>query len=218
MRHLKIAACAALLFVMAAGIAKSTTVYIDGTVSGCYGGDGSACANGAQHLPPGQTVNLINPVTLTLGPGTYTITNGALTGYYSAWNFSGGWVWNWVIATDNNDGTGDVFRVGYSGYVYGTQSAAAAAHDGNYFGLGGPAAPLVDPTGGPDNFSETFTLLATTKLDFFVMDYYMPDNNGGVALNIDAVATPLPATLPLFAGGLGVLGWIARRRKIGAAK
>jgi hypothetical protein len=28
-----------------------------------------------------------------------------------------------------------------------------------------------------------------------------------------AVATPLPAALPLFATGLGVLGWAARRRK-----
>lgn len=29
----------------------------------------------------------------------------------------------------------------------------------------------------------------------------------------DPSATPLPAALPLFAGGLGVLGWLARRKK-----
>jgi hypothetical protein len=29
----------------------------------------------------------------------------------------------------------------------------------------------------------------------------------------DVVATPLPAALPLFAGGLGVIGLLARRKK-----
>ncbi len=31
--------------------------------------------------------------------------------------------------------------------------------------------------------------------------------------SIDVGATPLPATLPLFAGCLGVMGWIAARKK-----
>jgi hypothetical protein len=33
------------------------------------------------------------------------------------------------------------------------------------------------------------------------------------SFTIEAVATPLPATLPLFAGGLGVVGYLTRRRK-----
>ena len=68
---------------------------------------------------------------------------------------------------------------------------------------------------GPADYAATFTLLATTKLDFFVMDYYPNDNDGGIALNINAAtsATPLPAALPLFAGGLGVIGVLVRGRK-----
>ena len=30
---------------------------------------------------------------------------------------------------------------------------------------------------------------------------------------VDVVVTPLPAALPLFATGLGVMGWFARRRR-----
>ena len=69
---------------------------------------------------PGATVNLINPETLTLGPGTYTITNGDLTGQYSAWRFNGApnWVWNFGITTDNGNGTGNVFFVGGSGGIF----------------------------------------------------------------------------------------------------
>lgn len=46
---------------------------------------------------------------------------------------------------------------------------------------------------------------------FFVADVSSPDGNTGA---IDfGLATPLPATLPLFAGGLGFVGYLARRRK-----
>jgi hypothetical protein len=32
-------------------------------------------------------------------------------------------------------------------------------------------------------------------------------------MNLTAATTPLPATLPLFAGGLGFVGYLTRRRK-----
>lgn len=37
------------------------------------------------------------------------------------------------------------------------------------------------------------------------------------ALNFEAVVTPLPAALPLFAGGLGMVGFLSRRKKRKAA-
>ena len=56
---------------VAASEAGAVTVFIDGTVSGCSGGSsGQACSNGAAHLPPGELVNLINPVVVTLDPAS----------------------------------------------------------------------------------------------------------------------------------------------------
>jgi hypothetical protein len=40
---------------------------------------------------------------------------------------------------------------------------------------------------------------------------YVNDTNGSVAIAL--AATPLPAALPLFAGGLGFVGFLAKRRK-----
>jgi hypothetical protein len=38
--------------------------------------------------------------------------------------------------------------------------------------------------------------------------------NGAIGQsNFQLAATPLPAALPLFAGGLGLVGWLARRRR-----
>ena len=43
-------------------------------------------------------------------------------------------------------------------------------------------------------------------------------NNPGKWTETSIGKTPLPATLPLFATGLGALGWLGRRRKRKAAK
>jgi hypothetical protein len=40
------------------------------------------------------------------------------------------------------------------------------------------------------------------------------DTTGPTALRVEfAAATPLPAALPLFAGGLGILGLVAGRKR-----
>ena len=43
-----------------------------------------------------------------------------------------------------------------------------------------------------------------------------PDNTGSLLISVEAnslTTTPLPAALPLFAGGLGLIGIFARRKK-----
>jgi len=51
----------------------------------------------------------------------------------------------------------------------------------------------------------------STTLSF---DEVIGGNNGGVLLDaIEVTSTPIPAALPLFATGLGVLGLLAWRRK-----
>ena len=47
-------------------------------------------------------------------------------------------------------------------------------------------------------FQDTLTLSHTTTLDFLIDDYFLPDNGGGVSLNIqdtNGTSTPAPSTL-----------------------
>jgi hypothetical protein len=44
-------------------------------------------------------------------------------------------------------------------------------------------------------------------------DYIGTFQSGTISLDTPVSATPLPATLPLFAGGLAFVGYLARRRK-----
>lgn len=129
---------------------------------------------------------------LTLGPGTYNIGNasgmaGADPGF-TGWNFSGGWVWSVVIA---DDATHQVVYYADRGGVQGTQAAIAAQPD-------------------VQAFSDSFTLAQTTTLDFMVRDYYLPDNAGGIAVNISS-AVPEPASALLMLGGVAAL--VLRRRR-----
>jgi hypothetical protein len=70
-------------------------------------------------------------------------------------------------------------------------------------------------------FTQTFTAAgATTTLDFINGDPSNDNSNGldNVVLNdLGPAVVPLPATLPLFATGLGALGLLGRRRMRKAA-
>lgn len=78
--------------------------------------------------------------------------------------------------------------------------------------------PLIGPI--------TFTIITATNGPANNVEFNMGTGccwdyiTGGVSLDVtrlDVSTTPLPAALPLFATGLGVLGWAARRRKRKAA-
>ncbi len=222
-----IAYAAALSLVVAASNAQAVTINIVATQAGC--GDGDNCFDAADHLTAGELVTLgSTPILHTFGPGTYTITNGDLSGSLSAWRYDGGpdWAWNFGIATYNGNNTGNLFAVGGSAGTSTSQSGMAQSLGMNVFGPTGPNS-VVPTTGnfGPADYSATFVLNATTTLAFFVLDGLtgLYDNAGGVALTIcpsvgscDASAVPLPATLPILAtglGALGLLGWRSKRKR-----
>ena len=54
---------------------------------------------------------------------------------------------------------------------------------------------------------------APSSTDFILFGWLSPPNFPTLDVELSAAATPLPAALPLFAGGLGVIGLLALRRK-----
>lgn len=196
--------------------AKAASVFIDAGPTGwgcttCYGGPGIFGG-------PGAVVTLTNagksgPLQLTLAAGTYAITNAAATGNYAAWRYDGGadWAWNFVIAKDLGANTAQVLYVGWAGDRH-YDSAADIIGDTlptyAFQTVLNPATKLADYYG-------TFTLAQTTTLDFFVIDGYLPDNIGGVGLNIDPVvaAVPEPSTWAMLMLGFAGVGFMAYRRR-----
>ncbi len=181
----------------APGMATAAIVNIDATHGFNYVPGG-----GSDPAPmPGEQISFIGtPPTLSLAAGTYTITNA--TGKagadpdLTAWSYNlytSSWAWGFVIATPG----GTVIDYGDSG-------------------VGGSSKASVADSPAVKNFSQTLTLAAPTTLAFTLRDYYVPDNGGGVALDIEpaggAAAVPEPATWAMFAGGFGLVGGTLRRR------
>ncbi len=200
---------AALLLAGCLSAAATTVVDIDSQKYGC-----SQCS-GPQNVLPGTVLSdIYTPsLQLTLGPGTYTFTNGDPNGtdYYSAWNFngyptSGNWVWSFIVANDANS---TVLMDDYTGGIWSTQSGAANAtaittYDGNTVLSGTSAAGFIDH----------LTLGSTTTLDFFIDDYALGDNGGGVAVAISGSgAAPEPASWLLMGVAIAALLVIRRRRQ-----
>jgi hypothetical protein len=128
--------------------------------------------------PPGQPLNQ-----MTFAAGTYQITNGTgrpgADSNFTGWRFNSNpnWVWNFVIA---DNATNKVVFYGEADGVQGTQAAIAAQ-------------PAVQ------NYLATFTLPATTTLNFMIRDYFLPDNAGGMALNLQLIPEPSGGVLVLVA-------------------
>src|SRR5213079_1863701 len=86
-------------------------------------------------VAPGTTVTLVNqgepgPLQLVLGPGTYSITNAATSGPFSAWSF--------LIARDNGNGTATILKSDYMSLVAATQALAAGATGSTSFAFDKP--------------------------------------------------------------------------------
>ena len=187
-----------LLAFVAPAMASATIVNIDATHGFNY------VPNGGSDPAPvaGDQITLIGtPPTVTLAAGTYTITNA--TGKpgsdpdLSAWSYNVGtnsWTWGFVVATA-------------AGTVLDYEDVASGSSQASVAGLA-----VVK------NFSSTLTLTAPTVVAFTLRDYYVPDNGGGISLDIKptAVAVPEPATWALSIAGLALVGGAMRRRRVTA--
>jgi hypothetical protein len=170
-----------LTFMLASSLAYSQIVNIDSSHGFIFDSGGSDPAPA-----PGQHINPIGaPVELTLLAGTYKITNayGLPGADYSAWSYNvstSSWGWAFVMA---DAATHNVILYGEAGR--GSSAAQVAA------------LPAVQA------FSQSFKLTDTTTLLFTLRDYFVPDNAGGISLNVKPIAAvPLPATAWLFLTGL----------------
>jgi hypothetical protein len=187
----------------------ATIVDILGTVSGC-----NIC-NSPENILPGTTfaaTGLQSPVTQTFAAGTYTVTNGdpwtGTANTYSAWAFNGNgnggnWVWSFVVASVTA-GTATILMDDYANFTGSTQAGEAALtgvpdYDGN---------TLLSST-SVAGFSDTLTLASATTLYFFIDDYFLPDNAGGVALNITPVGSSVPEPSSFIPLGIALLGLAA---------
>jgi hypothetical protein len=139
----------------------------------------------------------------------------------------------WQINDPDNASVG--FNItGVTGVSIDSSSPSPASDwdAGMVFGLGSPPAPEGDIDGQNGDFRDYIDCKSTcgTKviLDFTGSGFTLTNNNDSAFASVDVVdgsnnsvwgtelsevATPLPATLPLFAGGLGFVGCLAKRRK-----
>ncbi len=102
--------------------------------------------------------------------------------------------------------TGGSFPVGT------TLSFATSSDDGGFgYYSSGPAFDLTGSDADPVQLFSGDVSSPTILLG----NYTLFDFNGQSNLRIteDVSATPLPAALPLFAGGLGIVGFLSRRKK-----
>lgn len=171
-----------------AAAASATIVNISATASGCTSAS-HACDNAADHLPPGATIRLISPKTITLEAGTYKMSYAGAEGRYRGWriNREQQWVWNFGIAINKGGGKGQLLYVAIAGGIYPSLDKLTASRDAVVAGRGGPnsSLPKIVKSGGPTRYVDTLTLAAKTKLSFFILDYDVTDNSGGVSLKIE---------------------------------
>jgi hypothetical protein len=146
--------------------------------------------------------NYQNQVNLTVGPGTYSFAFVA-----GAWN-----AWGSGACTLGNcgDGAGWMTSVAFD---MGPGSQIQGLGNGSRWAT--PALALADAQAQPV-YTQTFA--AKTTLRFFIADtiytqVYQPYwNQGQVTLNVAAV--PEPETYAMMLAGLGLFGFMARRKKL----
>jgi hypothetical protein len=210
-----------LSILLAATAISSAAPTVTLTASGSGASYCPSCTGVANLIPLTTTLSgLVNPVQLTLGPGTYIITN-ADTPYSSgasneAWNYnttlSSSWAWAFAVT----NASGLVLLNDYVGTSAGTlqyfSTADLAASASGIKTYDGSVLLSATTTAG---FRDTLTLSSSQVVNFFIPDSYIGDNAGGIALNValQSTGTPEPAIPLLIGTGLAALALYRRKRQ-----
>lgn len=168
-----------------------------------YGADGAGANIFSYPVAAGTPVDLFNPVVVSFAAGDYLLSSawGLPGALYDTWNFestaAGSWASHFVAAEVLPGGQ-------YRALVDGVSLLDPSCH--NHFCAWdtreeATAAFLATPP-------FLLHLAADTQVAFVSADYYLPDNLGGISLQVTAVPEPGSALL-LLAGLSLVLG--ARR-------
>lgn len=118
-----------------------------------------------------------------------------------------------LLATGSADTNGDD-----PGVVAGTVIGLGSFGNWSQGGLVAPFGTLVGEWGNNvGNYFSIGTNYAGTALDsslkLFYFDSFQPDNTGSIIADINVTAVPEPETYAMFLAGLGLMGFVARRRK-----
>jgi hypothetical protein len=172
---------------------------------------------------PAHAVVVVDPFVVYESPGQYSLYNYSTDLYAFAF----------AVSNPNADNYNAIASSGFQDWVgfpnlfVGTPPISVDFQDGNgsvpAFGyesfttIGSYSTVPTDPTSllnylGPGSNSSSFFYSFLNEASNFEVIY--TDNQGNVGFTYGATTvTPLPAALPLFAGGLGVISLVARRRK-----
>ena len=145
------------------------------------------------------------------GDGFVNLTAGGfdLFGADNGWNASGNITMYSATASLNESLT--------FAWTYTTKDTSGSLYDPAGVMVNGVRTQLsVDQIGPPGTGNAigviTLNVLAGQDYGFYVSTVDASDGRADIAVS-DTFATPLPAAFPLFVGGAGLFGWLARRRK-----